>query len=400
MAKKDKTAKIINRPQNEKERKLALEAAIAQIEKEQGQGSLMFLGDNKSNVDIEVIPTGALCLDVAIGIGGLPRGRIVELYGRESSGKTTVALHIIAEAQKMGGTAAFIDAEHALDPEYARKIGVDIDHLLISQPDSGEAGLSIAETLARSGAVDIIVVDSVAALVPKSEIEGQMGDATMGVHARLMSQALRKLASVISKSNTLIVFINQVREKIGNFSGYGTPETTTGGRALKFYASVRLEVKQGEKLGKVNDVPTGHTIKIKVVKNKLAPPFKEVSFDIRYGEGFVLESTLVETATEFGVLTRRGSWYSYGDERIGQGSSAVVDWLVEHPEISQEIQEKVRELVRNKNKGVETEDTTKGKKSKSSKDKGKDEADAEQDEVELDQTDLEEDIDEILDLDL
>lgn len=396
MAKKDKTTKVINRPQNEKERKLALEAAMAQIEKEMGKGSLMFLGDKSVNSDIEVIPTGALSLDVALGVGGLPRGRIVELYGKESSGKTTVALHIVAETQKMGGTAAFIDAEHALDPEYARKIGVDIDHLLISQPDSGEDGLNIAETLARSGAVDLIVVDSVAALVPKSEIEGAMGDATMGVHARLMSQALRKLASVINKSNTLIVFINQVREKIGgNYGGsYGPPETTTGGRALKFYASVRLDVRAGERISK-GDEYIGHITKVKIVKNKLAPPFKLAEFEIRYGHGILAESSIIETAVEYGVLTRRGSWYSYGDQRLGQGSNAVLEWLLANPEESKKIQAKVRELVRDRNKEkpeIEAAKITKKKKQK--QDEEEPEADNDID------TDLEEDIDDILDLDL
>lgn len=318
----------------------ALESAIRQIEKDFGKGSIMKMGEAAAKMNIEVIPTGALTLDIALGIGGVPRGRVVEIYGPESSGKTTVALHIIAQAQRAGGYAAFIDAEHALDPIYAKKLGVDIDNLLISQPDNGEQALEIAEALVRSGAIDVVVVDSVAALVPKAEIEGEMGDSHVGLHARLMSQAMRKLTGIISKSNTTAIFINQIREKVGIM--FGNPETTTGGRALKFYASVRLEVRKSETLKQGNDV-VGTRTKVKVVKNKVAPPFKQAEFDIMYGEGISREGCIVDIGTELDIISKSGAWYSYGDHRLGQGRENVKEFFRENPRIADEIETKIRE---------------------------------------------------------
>ncbi|MDN5364376.1 MAG: recombination protein RecA [Eubacteriales bacterium] len=320
----------------------ALEMALAQIEKQFGKGSIMKLGEASAKLNVEVIPTGSLALDIALGVGGVPRGRVVEIYGPESSGKTTVALHIIAEAQKMGGTAAFIDAEHALDPYYARKLGVDIDNLLVSQPDTGEQALEIAEALVRSGAIDVIVVDSVAALVPRAEIEGEMGDAHVGLQARLMSQALRKLTGAISKSRTTAIFINQVREKVGVM--FGNPETTPGGRALKFYASVRMEVRKLEAIKQGTEV-IGSRTRVKVVKNKLAPPFKQADFDILYGEGISREGNIIDIATEMNIITKSGAWYSYGDIRLGQGRDNAREFLKEHPEIAAEIEQQIRQAL-------------------------------------------------------
>lgn len=322
------------------EKEKALEMAVAQIERQFGKGSIMKLGEAQSRFNVEVIPTGALPLDIALGVGGVPRGRIVEIFGPESSGKTTVALHIIAEAQKMGGTAAFIDAEHALDPVYAKKLGVDTDNLLISQPDTGEQALEIAEALVRSGAVDVIVVDSVAALVPKAELEGNMGDAHVGLQARLMSQALRKLAGAISKSKSVAIFINQLREKVGVF--FGNPETTTGGRALKFYASVRLDVRKTDMIKQGEDM-LGNRTRVKVVKNKVAPPFKQAEFDIVYGEGISKEGCVLDFAIDEDIVQKSGAWYSYGKERIGQGRENAKQYLKEHPEILKEIEQKVKE---------------------------------------------------------
>lgn len=318
----------------------ALEMAMRQIEKDFGKGSIMKLGEAAAKMNIEVIPTGSLSLDIALGVGGIPRGRAVEIYGPESSGKTTVALHVIAEAQKAGGLAAFIDAEHALDPAYAKKLGVDIDNLLISQPDHGEQALEIADALVRSGAIDVIVIDSVAALVPKAEIEGDMGDSHVGLHARLMSQALRKLTGIISKSRTTAIFINQIREKVGVM--FGNPETTTGGRALKFYSSVRLEVRRTESLKQGNDV-VGNRTKVKVVKNKVAPPFKQAEFDIMYGQGISHEGSLVDLGTEAEIINKSGAWYSYNDQRMGQGRENVKDFLRQNPEIAREIEMRIRE---------------------------------------------------------
>lgn len=316
--------------------------AMRQIEKDFGKGSIMKLGEAAAKMNIEVIPTGALPLDVALGVGGVPRGRVIEIYGPESSGKTTVALHIIAEAQKSGGFAAFIDAEHALDPVYAKKLGVDIDNLLISQPDNGEQALEIADALVRSGAIDIIVVDSVAALVPKAEIEGDMGDAHVGLQARLMSQALRKLTGIISKSRTTAIFINQIREKVGVM--FGNPETTTGGRALKFYSTIRLEVRKTESLKQGNDV-VGNRTKVKVVKNKVAPPFRQAEFDIMYGQGISHEGALVDIGTELDIINKSGAWYSYGDNRLGQGRENVKEFLKDNKHIAVEIENKIRELL-------------------------------------------------------
>ena len=320
------------------EKKKALASVFGQIEKQFGKGSVMRLGD-KSDTRIEAVPTGALSLDVALGIGGVPRGRIIEIYGPESSGKTTVALHIVAEAQKLGGEAAFIDAEHALDPVYAQNLGVNIDELIVSQPDTGEQALEITEQLCRSGAIDIIVVDSVAALVPKQEIEGLMGDAHVGLQARLMSQALRKLASVVNRSNTIAIFINQLREKVG--TSYGNPETTTGGRALKFYASVRLDVRRTETL-KGEDGATGNRTKVKVVKNKVAPPFREAEFDIVYGEGISKIGNIVDVAVDYDIIKKSGSWFSYDDMRLGQGRENAKNVLKDNPELCREIEMKVR----------------------------------------------------------
>ncbi|AIH04412.1 recombinase RecA [Thermodesulfobacterium commune] len=324
------------------EKKKAVEAAISQIEKMFGKGSIMRLGEGAKKIEVSVIPTGSLSLDIATGIGGIPRGRITEIYGAEASGKTTLALHMVAEAQKQGGVAAFIDAEHALDLNYAQKLGVNIEDLLVSQPDTGEQALEIAEVLARSGAVDIIVIDSVAALVPKAEIEGEMEDQQVGLQARLMSKAMRKLTSAISKSNTAVVFINQTRMKIGTFSYGGPPETTPGGMALKFFASLRLEIKKIASI-KEGQEPLGHRVKVKVVKNKLAPPFKEVEFDIYFGEGISKEAELVDLGVEMEVIEKSGSWFSYQGERLGQGKENVRKLLKENKQLALEIENKIRE---------------------------------------------------------
>lgn len=317
----------------------ALELALMQIERQFGKGSIMKLGEASANLNVEVIPTGTLALDIALGIGGVPRGRVIEIFGPESSGKTTVALHIIAEAQKTGGAAAFIDAEHALDPAYARNLGVDIENLLVSQPDTGEQALEIAEALVRSGAIDVIVIDSVAALVPRAEIEGEMGDSHVGLQARLMSQALRKLTGSISKSHTTVVFINQIREKVGIM--YGSPETTTGGRALKFYASIRMEVRKQENIKQGADI-IGSRTRVKVVKNKMAPPFKQADFDIMYGTGISREGSILDIAADLNIINKSGAWYSYNDERLGQGRENVKEFLREHPDIAREVEQKVR----------------------------------------------------------
>ncbi len=324
----------------QEEKQKALDAALAQIEKQFGKGSVMKLGDQGANMNIETVPTGSLSLDVALGLGGIPKGRVVEIYGPESGGKTTVSLHMVAEVQKRGGIAGFIDAEHALDPVYARKIGVDIDNLYISQPDNGEQALEITETMVRSGAVDIIIVDSVAALVPKAEIEGDMGDSHVGLQARLMSQALRKLTGIISKSNCTVVFINQLREKVGVM--FGNPETTTGGRALKFYSSIRLEVRRGEAI-KQNGEVVGNRTKVKVVKNKIAPPFKEAEFDIMFGQGISREGDILDLAANNNIVNKSGAWYAYEGNKIGQGRENAKQYLRERPEIMEEIERKVRE---------------------------------------------------------
>lgn len=320
------------------EKKKALDLAVSQIEKQFGKGSIMRLGEN-IKMELDVIPTGSLSLDLALGIGGIPRGRIIEIYGPESSGKTTVALHVIAEAQKNGGIAAFIDAEHALDPSYSKKLGVDTDNLIISQPDTGEQALEIAEALVRSGAIDIVVVDSVAALVPKAEIEGEMGDSHIGLQARLMSQALRKLAGAINKSNTTCIFINQLREKVGVM--FGNPETTSGGRALKFYASVRLDIRRIDSI-KQGDEILGNRTRVRVVKNKVAPPFKQAEFDIMYGLGISREGNILDVAVDSDIIKKAGSWYSYGDHRLGQGRENAKDFLRDNPEIYAEIESQVR----------------------------------------------------------
>ena len=334
--------KVVNMTDAE-EKKKALESVFSVIEKEYGTGSIMKLGDANS-VDVEVIPTGSLTLDMALGVGGLPRGRVIEIYGPESSGKTTVALHVVAEAQKMGGEAAFIDAEHALDPVYAKKLGVDIDNLIVAQPDTGEQALDIAEALVRSGALDVIVVDSVAALVPKAEIDGEMGDSHVGLLARLMSQALRKLTAVISKSGTVVIFINQLREKVGVM--YGNPETTPGGRALKFFSSVRLDVRRGEVIKNGTEL-IGNKTKVKVVKNKVAPPFKTAEFDILYGEGISKEGNILDFAVENNIIKKSGAWFSYNGEKIGQGRDNVRKYMVENKEFTAEIDRQVRELLKN-----------------------------------------------------
>ena len=318
----------------------ALESALAQIEKQYGKGSVMKLGDTNANMNIETVPTGSISLDIALGLGGVPKGRIIEIYGPESSGKTTVALHMVAEVQKRGGIAGFIDAEHALDPVYAKNIGVDIDNLYISQPDNGEQALEITETMVRSGAVDIIIVDSVAALVPKAEIDGEMGDSHVGLQARLMSQALRKLTAVISKSNCIVVFINQLREKVGVM--FGNPETTTGGRALKFYSSIRLDVRRIESLKQGGDV-VGNRTRIKVVKNKIAPPFKEAEFDIMFGKGISREGDILDLAADAGIIIKSGAWFAYNDAKIGQGRENAKQYLLDNPVICAEVEEKVRE---------------------------------------------------------
>ena len=319
----------------------ALDAAISQIEKQYGKGAVMKLGDSSANMNVEAIPTGSLSLDLALGIGGIPKGRIVEIYGPESSGKTTVTLHMIAEVQKRGGIAGFIDAEHALDPAYAKNIGVDIDNLYISQPDCGEQALEITETMVRSGAIDIVVVDSVAALVPKQEIDGAMGDAVMGAQARLMSQAMRKLTAVISKTNCTVIFINQLREKLGVM--FGNPETTTGGRALKFYSSVRLDVRRTEAIKQGGEV-IGNRTKVKIVKNKVAPPFKEAEFDIMFGKGISKTGDILDLAADNGIIVKSGAWYAYEGNKIGQGRENTKQYLIENPEICDEIEQKVRDL--------------------------------------------------------
>ncbi len=327
----------------EKNEKLkALDLAISQIDRQFGKGSIMRLGAGQVIPDLEVIPTGSIALDAALGVGGIPRGRIIEIFGPESSGKTTLSLHIVAEAQKRGGLAAFIDAEHALDAKYAHNLGVDTDNLLISQPDTGEQALEITETLVRSGALDVIVVDSVAALVPRAEIEGDMGDAQMGLQARLMSQAMRKLAGAISKAKTSVIFINQIREKIGVM--FGNPETTTGGRALKFYATVRMDIRRIASI-KNGDKIVGNRTKVKVVKNKVAPPFREAQFDIMYGTGISHEGELIDLAVEEKVIQKSGAWYSYGDERLGQGRENVRTFFMENPDIMAEIEQKVRQAL-------------------------------------------------------
>ena len=325
---------------NDVNKQKALESALAQIEKQYGKGSVMRLGDNGANINVETVPTGCLSLDIALGLGGVPKGRILEIYGPESSGKTTVALHMVAEVQKRGGIAGFIDAEHALDPVYAKNIGVDIDELYISQPDNGEQALEITETMVRSGAVDIIIVDSVAALVPRAEIEGDMGDAHVGQQARLMSQALRKLTAVISKSNCIVVFINQLREKIGIM--FGNPETTTGGRALKFYSSIRMDVRRIESLKQSGEV-IGNRTRVKVVKNKVAPPFKEAEFDIMFGKGISREGDVLDLVAANNIIVKSGAWYAYKGEKIGQGRENAKMYLKDHPDVFAEVEELVRE---------------------------------------------------------
>ena len=326
---------------NKEDKLKALDAAIAQIERQHGKGSIMKLGDSGKSMNVETIPTGSLSLDLALGMGGIPKGRVVEIYGPESSGKTTVALHMIAEVQKRGGVAGFIDAEHALDPVYAKNIGVDIDNLYISQPDYGEQALEITETMVRSGAVDIIVVDSVAALVPKAEIDGEMGESHMGQHARLMSQALRKLTGIMNKTGCTVIFINQLREKIGVM--FGNPETTTGGRALKFYASVRMDVRRVETL-KTGGEMVGNRARVKVVKNKIAPPFKEAEFDIKFGKGISREGDILDLAANCGVVIKSGSWYAYNNEKIGQGRENAKKYFMENPAVMEEVEQKVRDF--------------------------------------------------------
>ena len=322
------------------EKSKALDAAVAQIERAFGKGSIMRMGARPDGQNVDVVPTGSLGLDLALGIGGLPRGRIIEIYGPESSGKTTLALHVIAEAQKRGGACAFIDAEHAMDPTYARKLGVDLDNLLISQPDAGEQALEIADTLVRSGAIDVLVVDSVAALVPRAELEGEMGDSHMGLHARLMSQALRKITGSVSKSKCILIFLNQIRMKIGVM--FGNPETTTGGNALKFYASVRLEIRRTGQI-KERDEVVGNQTRVKVVKNKMAPPFRQVEFDIMYGEGVSRTGELLDLGIKAGVVEKSGSWFSYSSQRVGQGRENAKQFLRDHPDIADAIEAKVRE---------------------------------------------------------
>lgn len=332
----------------------ALAAALKKIEKDFGKGAVMRLGDEAANMDVDVISTSSIGIDVALGIGGIPRGRITEIYGPESSGKTTIALHIVAEAQKAGGNAAFIDAEHALDPEYAKALGVDLDSLIVAQPDTGEQALEILEALVRSGAIDVAVVDSVAALVPKAEIDGEMGDSHVGLHARLMSQALRKLAGIIKKSNTAAIFINQLREKVGVM--YGNPEVTTGGRALKFYSSVRIDVRRSEAIKSGTDI-MGNRTKVKIVKNKMAPPFRLAEFDIMYGEGISREGDVLEVATNMEIVQKSGSWFSYNGERLGQGRDKVKEVFKEKPELFEEIEKKVRSVALTRHHHDEAEDT-------------------------------------------
>ena len=359
-----------------KEEKLkALDAAMAQIEKAYGKGSIMKLGDSKANMNIETIPTGALSLDIALGLGGVPKGRIIEVYGPESSGKTTVALHMVAQVQKLGGIAGFIDAEHALDPVYAKNIGVDVDNLYISQPDNGEQALEITETMVRSGAIDIIIVDSVAALVPKAEIDGEMGDTHVGLQARLMSQALRKLTAIVSKSNCIVIFINQLREKVGIM--FGNPETTTGGRALKFYSSIRLDVRRIESLKQGGEV-VGNRTRIKVVKNKIAPPFKEAEFDIMFGQGISREGDVLDLAANTDVVNKSGAWYAYKGEKIGQGRENAKLYLKEHQDVFDEIEQAVRSQYGLGEAGKDSEDAKNAetKKSAAAKDKVKEKTEA------------------------
>ncbi|MEI3323161.1 MAG: recombinase RecA [Eubacterium sp.] len=343
---------------NKEDKLKALDAAIAKIEKDHGKGSIMKLGDSRAQMNVDSTPTGSLSLDIALGIGGIPKGRIIEIYGPESSGKTTVALHMIAEVQKQGGVAGFIDAEHALDPVYAKNIGVDIDNLYISQPDFGEQALEIADTMVRSGAVDIIVVDSVAALVPKAEIDGEMGDTHVALQARLMSQALRKLTGVINKTNCSVIFINQLREKVGVM--FGNPETTTGGRALKFYSSVRLDVRRVETL-KAGGEMIGNRAKVKIVKNKVAPPFKEAEFDIMFGKGISKEGDILDLASKIGVIVKSGAWYAYNGEKIGQGRENAKIYLREHEAAMNEIEKKVREHFSSHDEESESEEQDNGK---------------------------------------
>ncbi len=339
MAKNDKTPETTV---NNSEKLKALKLTMDKLEKDYGKGSVMMLGDKAETMQ-EVISTGSIGLDVALGIGGLPRGRVIEIYGPESSGKTTIATHVIAEAQKKGGMCAFIDAEHAFDSNYAKKLGVDVDNLLISQPDYGEQALEIADRLILSGALDVVVIDSVAALVPKSELEGEMGDSKMGLHARLMSQALRKLTATIAKTNTICIFINQLREKIGVM--FGNPETTTGGNALKFYASVRLDIRRTQQV-KDGDEAIGNHVKVKVVKNKVAPPFRAAEFDIIFGEGISKTGEIIDMGTELGIVQKSGSWYSYNNDKLGQGRDAVKQLLVDNPELAKEIETKIREKIK------------------------------------------------------
>lgn len=341
MAKDEKKLEEITVEKTAEGKRAALDAALSQIEKSFGAGSIMRLG-NAPVMKVDVIPTGSIGIDLALGIGGIPRGRITEIYGPESSGKTTVSLHIIAEAQKMGGEVAFIDAEHALDPVYAKNLGVDVDNLIVSQPDTGEQALEIVEALARSGAVDVIVIDSVAALVPKAEIAGVMGDSHVGLHARLMSQALRKLTGVLNKSNTAAIFINQIREKVGVI--YGSPEVTTGGRALKFYSSVRMDVRKGEAIKDGSEI-IGNRTRVKIVKNKMAPPFKEVEFDILFGKGISKEGNILDIAALFDIIVKSGAWYSYKGERIGQGRDKAKDYLIENPEVMEEVYAQIMQKI-------------------------------------------------------
>ncbi len=341
MAREDKS-KALDIPGTKEEKLKALGAAIAKIEKDYGKGSVMKLGDSAKGMNVEAVPTGCLSLDLALGVGGVPKGRIIEVYGPESSGKTTVALHMVAEVQRNGGIAGFIDAEHALDPVYAKNIGVDIDNLYISQPDNGEQALEITETMVRSGAVDIVIVDSVAALVPKAEIDGDMGDSHVGLQARLMSQALRKLTAIISKTNCIVIFINQLREKVGVM--FGNPETTTGGRALKFYSSVRLDVRRIETLKQAGEF-IGNRTRVKIVKNKVAPPFKEAEFDIMFGQGISREGDILDNAAELGIINKSGAWFAYNNDKIGQGRENAKQYLREHADICQEVEAKVRAQV-------------------------------------------------------
>ncbi|MCR5134252.1 MAG: recombinase RecA [Clostridiales bacterium] len=344
----NKSKEIIDINATREEREKALEAALNQIEKQYGKGAVMRLGDDNARMNVEAIPTGSITLDIATGIGGIPKGRVTEIYGPESSGKTTLTLHIIAEAQKKGGKAAFIDAEHALDPEYAAKLGVNVDELLVSQPDSGEQALEICEMLVRSGALDVVVIDSVAALVPKGEIQGDMGDSFIGLQARLMSQALRKMTSVINRSNCAVIFINQLREKVGVM--FGNPEVTTGGRALKFYSSMRIDVRRIESI-KVGDQMVGNHTRAKIVKNKVAPPFKSAEFDIMYGEGISREGNVLDAAIERDIVQKSGSWFSYNGDRIGQGRENAKGFLKANPEIIAEIEQKVYDTLREKKEG-------------------------------------------------